>query len=283
MLLSAPRTAHTVPQGTPPSDSFPAIPETVYGVKKRLNFIYDVLRGLAPDARILDIGCGNGELLSIPLAEKGLSIIGVDTDELSLVHARAVAASRGVATATFKPLSSLSDLGTVDAVIASEVIEHVMDPEAFLRRIYDVLRPGGYLILTLPNGRGPFELDQWLWRHNFLFLPGVFHRLEKFATGLKERRGHGRSAATCNEHDPHINFFTLGRIRPLLRDAGFEQMRFEPRTIVCGNFPSILVQSLAVCGISCRRLVSLNASLASHAPPQVCSGWMFVCERQSRP
>lgn len=264
------------------NDAFPEITETVYGVKKRLNFMYGALSA-SPDARILDVGCGSGELLSIPLARKGFSIIGLDSDDKSLEHGRSLAAELQLANVTFQPVVSMAYLEPADVVIASEVIEHVDRPDEFLAQLRERLLPGGLLLLTLPNGRGPFEVDQWLWRHNFLYLPNLYYRLEGRAASMKARRGLSRSAATCNEHDPHVNFFTLWRIEGLLSTSGFRILRFEPRTFIAGSFSSLFVQVLTVAGLRCRRLLAFNASVANHLPPRLSSGWMFVCQRDAGP
>ena len=44
----------------------------------------------------------------------------------------------------------LTTVGPVDVVISTEVIEHVYDPRGFLRNCYDLLKPGGIIILTTP-------------------------------------------------------------------------------------------------------------------------------------
>ena len=50
--------------------------------------------------------------------------------------------------------------GTLDFVIANHVLEHLEDPIAALRNLVRVLRPGGVLLLTLPDGRFSFDAQR---------------------------------------------------------------------------------------------------------------------------
>src|SRR5262245_57387008 len=49
---------------------FPEVPETLFGLNKRLVFISEALKALG-DPSVLDIGCGTGEFVTLPLARQG--------------------------------------------------------------------------------------------------------------------------------------------------------------------------------------------------------------------
>lgn len=116
---------------------------------------------LEPGHRVLDLGCGEGRHAHGLHMLGGLDVVGVDLDEASLRTAR-----EGLATlpprAAGDPHRTSFLAGdatrlafaddTFDAVICSEVLEHLPDYDAALREIRRVLRPGGRLCVTVPHG-----------------------------------------------------------------------------------------------------------------------------------
>ncbi len=100
--------------------------------------------------RALDVGCGAG-LLCEPLARLGAAVTGVDAAAESIAVARAHAESGGLAIDY-----RVGDAGAVcgerfDLVTSLEVVEHVTDARAFVRKLADVLAEGGLLIMSTPN------------------------------------------------------------------------------------------------------------------------------------
>lgn len=94
--------------------------------------------------RILDIGCGDGVLLG--LIGRG-RLYGVDSDEESLNYAATRIKAKLVKAAAEKlPFKN----SYFDVVIATEIIEHLGQPEKLLEEVKRVLKPGGRLILTTP-------------------------------------------------------------------------------------------------------------------------------------
>jgi len=102
--------------------------------------------------RVLDIGCGGG-LLSEPMTRLGATVVGVDADAAGIAAARAHAEATGLSIdyrhAAIEDLAAAGE--RFNAVVASEVIEHVADRPAFLDAIGTLLRPGGGLVLTTIN------------------------------------------------------------------------------------------------------------------------------------
>lgn len=101
-------------------------------------------------ARILEIGCGTGTLLRSLAGEKGLELLGSEAYLRGLRSA--IHHSPGIEfiqlDATRIPFDSEFDI-----VGAFDVIEHIEDDEAVLRGIHRSLKPGGHLILTVPQHR----------------------------------------------------------------------------------------------------------------------------------
>ncbi|XP_033740929.1 ubiquinone biosynthesis O-methyltransferase, mitochondrial-like [Pecten maximus] len=106
--------------------------------------------------QILDAGCGGG-LLTEPLARLGAQMIGVDmvqdnikTAQAHLVDEPSIRGRVKYIQATVEDLVG-SEEGKFDAVVASEVVEHVGDLQSFLSSCCSLLKPGGSLFITTIN------------------------------------------------------------------------------------------------------------------------------------
>lgn len=101
---------------------------------------------------VIDIGCGGG-ILSEPMTRLGAAVTGIDPVEESAGVARAHAQGAGLSinyrTATAE--DTAREGLTFDAVVASEVVEHVADLGSFLRTCRSLCKPGGRLILSTLN------------------------------------------------------------------------------------------------------------------------------------
>ena len=117
--------------------------------------------------RILDLGCGTGELART-LAEAGLRVAGCDISRQMLVRAaRAGGARQGDGSAGWVRLApdwrSLPFASAAfDVVVAASVLEYVAEPAAVLRECARVLRPGGVVLYTVPDLRHPARWAEWL-------------------------------------------------------------------------------------------------------------------------
>lgn len=146
------------------------------------------LRALAP-GRILDVGCGLGFLLSA--LQESWERHGVEVSEFATQHAAEWGAIHH---------GELSSAGYPDAyfdvVVLYHVIEHMPDPIAALRKVGQILKPGGVLLIGTPN------FDSGCAR---LF-------------GARYRLLHDRT---------HISLFNADSVHRLLRDHGFVIDRVE--------------------------------------------------------
>lgn len=94
-----------------------------------------------------------------------------------------------------------------DAVVSSWVFQHLDDPERCLREHIRVLRPGGLLLIAVPNSPQP--------------LKAVQERVHPWWIA-RQRKG-GREFS----YNPQIQFYDLTRVRRLLESAGAEPVRFQ--------------------------------------------------------
>jgi SAM-dependent methyltransferase len=132
-----------------------------------LNRVSESLR-LQPGSRVLDAGCGSGQL-AIALAERGMTVTGVDLSPAMIRRANAHAMERAVLIDwRTGEIAHLADpLAVYDAIYARVLLQFVPDVVATLREFRRVLRPGGRLLASVPGALSPIYRASWL-RH----LPG---------------------------------------------------------------------------------------------------------------
>jgi SAM-dependent methyltransferase len=140
----------------------------------------------------LDLGCAGG-LLAEQMRAMGHFVVGLDHSEAPGVRERTDAfftadLDRGIP----------EEVGAgYDVVVAGDVIEHLSRPVDILRQITRILRPGGQLLLSVPN------FAHWYPRTRVAI--GAF--------------GYDRRGIL---DDTHLRFFTRLSLRRLVRDAGFD-------------------------------------------------------------
>jgi len=107
------------------------------------------LAGLRPGMRVLDVGCGPGDVSFVAARLVGPtgSVLGVDAAPEMIALARSRAAEQGLSSVHFReaPIDSLDLDEPVDAVVGRLILMHLPDPSAALRQLSTWLRPGGVL------------------------------------------------------------------------------------------------------------------------------------------
>jgi SAM-dependent methyltransferase len=109
-----------------------------------------VLEWLAaqPGERILDLGCGDGQLTA-RLAATGAQVIGVDASEAMVSAARSRGVVADVASAEKLPYAGAS----FDAVFSNAALHWVRDHDAMMSEVHRVLKPGGRFVAEM-GGQG---------------------------------------------------------------------------------------------------------------------------------
>ncbi|KAM9316625.1 ubiquinone biosynthesis O-methyltransferase, mitochondrial [Gastrophryne carolinensis] len=119
------------------------------------NYNHDVGYPLS-GVEILDVGCGGG-LLSEPLGRLGAAVMGIDPLEDNIrtadLHKSSDPALDKLVQYKSCSLEELTEQNAsrFDAIVASEVIEHVSDRKTFIQSCFHVLKPGGSLFITTIN------------------------------------------------------------------------------------------------------------------------------------
>jgi 2-polyprenyl-3-methyl-5-hydroxy-6-metoxy-1,4-benzoquinol methylase len=211
--------------------------ETIHGNAKRLAYVASLIERYQPKT-VLDVGCGNGVFLTIPLAElfPSTKFIGIDSDRETIDLANT---ENTCANLRFATNAELEDGMTFDFVLASEVIEHVDDPESFLDWLRLILAERGKLVITTPNGYGPFELSTFV--ETLMDLSGLMKLLSKvpFLKKLKVGDSYSSGDVRSMQHDtlaisPHVNFFSLGVLESMFERRGYSIVEVRARSFLGG-------------------------------------------------
>lgn len=105
---------------------------------------------------VLDVGfIGGGEYLRLhrEIVKNARRVIGIDNDIQALSRAPKC---NDKCTHLYANAQSFSFNRKFDVIVAGEIIEHLQNPDAFLKSAYNCLRKEGRLIITTPNANNPF-------------------------------------------------------------------------------------------------------------------------------
>ncbi|MYY83991.1 MULTISPECIES: class I SAM-dependent methyltransferase [unclassified Streptomyces] len=214
-MTSAPTTtARQRPKGLRDFYENPAVP-VASGDARSIRQARILAAALGPattrTATVLDIGCGDGTAAATaaPLLA-GHRVVGVDwsQDALKRAHARLPYVVRGELSDGGLPFAD----GAADAVLFSEVVEHLVDPDSALDELRRVLRPGGHLMLSTPNLAA--------WYNRGLLLAGV----QPVFSEVSLRGIHGRPG---KEVVGHLRLYTARALREFVAASGFEIVRLS--------------------------------------------------------
>ena len=165
--------------------------------------------------RAFDLGCGNGSIAAA-LSRDGWDVTGVDPSQEAIAQARqhhpALRLENGSA---YEDLASR--FGRFPVVYSLEVVEHVYAPRDYARHLFDLVEPGGGVIVSTPY-------------HGYLknLAMAVTGKMDAHFTALWD---HG-----------HIKFWSVRTLTILLEEAGFRDLRF----LRVGRIPPLAKSMIAI-------------------------------------
>jgi 2-polyprenyl-3-methyl-5-hydroxy-6-metoxy-1,4-benzoquinol methylase len=163
--------------GTPNAKFEPIVERVVrLGARSRVK---SLVRGLPKGSRVLDVGCGRGVMV------RALLDLGYETHGVEISEAAAAAVDTRAEVRIAGDLSEANyESQSFDAVVLWHVLEHLRNPEETLAEIRRILRPGGRLILAVPNfasWQSRWSQNDWfhldLPRHLYHFSPSTLTQL----------------------------------------------------------------------------------------------------------
>ena len=173
---------------------------------------------LSPGKRVLEIGCGTGMFTEM-FAATGATIVAVDISPELLEKARSRRLPAGQVTFCERRFEECDVEGQFDAVIGSSVLHH-LEIESAIRRIKDLLKPGGKLSFAEPN----------------MLNPQVF---------LERRFQHWSMFSYTS---PDETAFVRWQLARQLREAGFEEISIRPFDWLHPSTPKSFIKTVSALG-----------------------------------
>ena len=240
--------------------------------RKRIDFITDFLKSSLPsNANILDVGCGNG-VISRHLGRFGFRVTGIDVSEKAIDKAKSLNQFSNVKFMRKSAEDLIAEGIKYDAIICSEVLEHLSDPDTLLEVLNKSLSRNGKLIITVPNGKGPRES---LVTKPVLKLRSKNNWLWKLILATKKRLGYsGITVQSDADNLDHVQFFSKKDIQRLSLKHDLKIIRFGKANFVEDVFPfSFFAKRIKI-------LQRLDCRLADLLPYYFTGGFFFVCEKK---
>jgi len=215
---------------------FPGYPsgeslQSLRGRAERNPFVRLLDRAMPGDARIVDVGCGTGQLC-LCLASADRLVVGADLTRASLALGAAAARRFGLDRVQFVE----TDLhrpglarGAFDLVYSSGVVHHTADPRASFGKLVELARPGGIVILGVYNAiaRVPTRLRRVVARASG-------YRVVPFDPILRDRTSDpGRREAWLRDQyrHPEEHRHTVGEVQRWFAAQGVEYLRTYPSAV----------------------------------------------------
>ena len=189
------------------------------GQQRRLEMIVR-LAGERIKGFILEDGCGVGMYVQ-HLSPFGGTVIGLEYDFERALEARANSPHIINAAGEFIPLPS----SAFDLILSHEVLEHVQDDRQAVREMIRTLKPGGRIVIFVPNRGYPFETHGIYWK-------GKYHFGNKPFVNYLPRMLRDKLA-------PHVRVYSTNDLEKLFADL---PVRFVERTIIFGAYDNIIAR-----------------------------------------
>ena len=216
--------------------------QTIYGSLTR----YEWIKGfINKNQKIIDLGCGTGAMITLPLLEEEFDVIGVDLCSKSIEYGKNIFKNNNISPERLVCLDLKYVEAIPDVIILSEVLEHLTNEQfdELLKVSFDKLSSQGLILITVPNGWGFFELDSFIWNKLKFgkFLQKL--RIEELYIIVKNKILHKNtviSTPSSLDSSPHIQRFTYNNLPKKLKKYGFEIIGQSGGSLISGPLTNLL-------------------------------------------
>ena len=232
---------------------------------KKLKFIFSAIENYTisnkknvEDISVLEVGCGEGGI-TLPLASLGCKVKAFDIEKKSAEYLQSRINIDEIENITVSVDNgyTFDDGESYDIIIVSEVFEHVLEPLRLLSNITIRMVKGSYLLVTTPNGYGPWELKNrinpilHLKRNNWL------------------RHLIGKQPYTKGGGSDHCQFYTKKILLKIFSKFPLKQLKFARSDSFLTMFSPFRKNAL---------LGNIDIKLADILPDWLASGWYILFE-----
>jgi SAM-dependent methyltransferase len=148
---------------------------------------------------VLDVGCGTG-YLGAELQKRGYLVVGVEKFPLDIGFYQYYT---GLIQSDIEKWEGPDNCVTFDYILMADILEHVFDPEAVVRKLMTYLKPTGKIIICIPNVA-----------HLYIRMKLLFGCWDYQDYGIMDRT--------------HIRFFTKKSLQDLVINVGIEHFKITP-------------------------------------------------------
>jgi SAM-dependent methyltransferase len=194
------------------------------GQQRRLEMILEA-SGDRPGGCVLENGCGVGMYVE-HLAPHCNMIVGLEYDFARAREAQAVVSKHANASIVCAAGEALPfPNGTFDWTLSHEVLEHVQDDRLAAAEMVRTARPGGRLVIFVPNRGYPFETHGIYWRGKYRF--GNIPLVNYLPCALRDRLA------------PHVRVYTRSDLKALFSGLA---VRFIKQDVIFGAYDNIIAR-----------------------------------------
>ncbi len=234
---------------------------------ERLRWIFESIsenRDKSKTVQVLDVGCGTGNV-TIPLGLiENSQIVGIDVHQGNLDISKSRNAFPNV---SFKfQYFQECDIASFDFIILTEVLEHIPNYPELFEHAGKHAKKNFELQITIPNGYGPFEAAmQPLYLMRRMGLNNFIWKVKRLL-GKKE-------PYSQNYDTPHVNFFTIPRLRRELKTYGLKITEIKKAYCLSPIIETYLPF------IPLKTFSKIDHAITQALPAFLSSGWYFKIKK----